>query len=256
MHDVSLVHRLGRRIRWELWVVRTRLKLRRAGIDLVVEAAGPPDWEAPPAVEVSRAEHLAGDRGTLTLRLGGLVHLGRGLVIEVASGGSGTAAFGNESYVQGNVRLTLFDGSVTLGDRAHLRQGTVVRCSGGDVRLGELSQLGAYTVVHSARRVWLGDRVQCAEHCSFVDSDHVHDGSDTWVLAQPVTTGEVVLGDNVILGAGARVLRDARIAKNAFVAAGAVVLAGDHPESSLLAGIPARVVRDLRTAGDRVSPTP
>jgi acetyltransferase-like isoleucine patch superfamily enzyme len=229
--------------------------LRRSGIRLVAEIAGTPGWETLPAVEVSRAEHLAGESGVLTLRLGGMVHLGRDLVIEMARGGSGTVDLGEHSYVQGNVRLTVFGGSVVLGPRAHLRQGVVVRCSGGDVRLGELSQLGDYTVVHCARRIDLGDYVQCAEHCSFVDSDHVHDGSDTWVLAQPVTVGEVLLGDNVILGGGARVLRDAHIAKNSFVAAGAVVLAGDHPESSLLAGIPARVVRTLAPGGEAVAPT-
>ena len=237
---------MARKLRWWSWVTTQRIRLRRQGVDLVVEARGTPTFDTPPSIELTHDGYeRTGGRYRLTLRLGFETHLGRNLVLEVRECGSGLLELADRAFLQGNVRIVLFDGEVHLGERAWLREGVVVRCSGGTVRLGRHSQLGAHCVVHCARSVVLHDFSQVAEHCSFVDSDHVHDGSDTWVLEQPVRTGEVSFGPNSIAGGGVRFLRDSHVGANSAVAAGSVVLAGRHPASSLLVGAPARVARSL-----------
>lgn len=57
------------------------------------------------------------------------------------------------------------------------------------------------------------------------------------------------IGEGTWLGARSTILGGARIGAGSVVAAGALVLPGDYPANSLLAGVPARVVKEL-PAGD------
>lgn len=55
--------------------------------------------------------------------------------------------------------------------------------------------------------------------------------------------------DNCVVGMNATVLNGSHIKKNSIVAAGAVVTEGKiFPESSLIMGVPARVVRELENS--------
>jgi len=56
---------------------------------------------------------------------------------------------------------------------------------------------------------------------------------------------EIVIGDNVWVGANCTILKGAKIGNGCIVAAGSVVIRGEYPERSLLAGNPARVVKEL-----------
>ena len=56
-----------------------------------------------------------------------------------------------------------------------------------------------------------------------------------------------IIGDNVQFGTDCRVLGDVRIGNNVLIGANAVVIR-DVPENSVVAGVPARVIRK---AGDR-----
>ena len=60
----------------------------------------------------------------------------------------------------------------------------------------------------------------------------------------------MVVEDDVLIGANAVVLEGVRVGKNSVVAAGAVVIE-DVPEGVVVAGCPARVIKqkDERTAG-------
>jgi acetyltransferase-like isoleucine patch superfamily enzyme len=55
----------------------------------------------------------------------------------------------------------------------------------------------------------------------------------------------IVIGDNVWIGTRVLILKGARIGSNSVIAAGAVVVAGEYPPNSLIAGNPARVVKQL-----------
>lgn len=57
--------------------------------------------------------------------------------------------------------------------------------------------------------------------------------------------GEVILGDNVWIGAGSFILRDTHIGNGSVVAAGSVVK-GYFGSNILIAGNPARVVKNLK----------
>jgi acetyltransferase-like isoleucine patch superfamily enzyme len=65
----------------------------------------------------------------------------------------------------------------------------------------------------------------------------------------------VSIGDGSWLGHGAVVLPGSRIGKHVVIAAGAVVAGIDVPDLSVVAGVPARVVRKY-VAGEGWVPVP
>jgi 2,3,4,5-tetrahydropyridine-2-carboxylate N-succinyltransferase/tetrahydrodipicolinate N-acetyltransferase len=60
----------------------------------------------------------------------------------------------------------------------------------------------------------------------------------------PAQAGPVAVGEGAFIGAHATLLAGVKVGARAFVAAGSVVTT-DVPERSLVAGVPARVVRRL-----------
>jgi acetyltransferase-like isoleucine patch superfamily enzyme len=65
------------------------------------------------------------------------------------------------------------------------------------------------------------------------------------VYASNFPSAPIVIGSDVWIGANATILKGVHIGSGSIVAAGAVVLGGTYPERCVLAGNPARVVRQL-----------
>lgn len=58
-------------------------------------------------------------------------------------------------------------------------------------------------------------------------------------------TTQPILGNNILIGAGAKILGPIKIGDNCIIGANAVVVS-DMPENSVIGGIPARVLRNVR----------
>ena len=86
------------------------------------------------------------------------------------------------------------------------------------------------------------------------DQNHGYEDPDVPIGRQFPVNRTVSIGAGLSLGAGAIVLPGARIGRNAVVAAGSVVR-GDIPDHCVVAGVPARVIRE-HTAADWQSPGP
>ena len=99
--------------------------------------------------------------------------------------------------------------------------------------------------MHCERAITVGSHAALAERVTILDSDHGADGSDAWVLAQPLLVDPVEVGDNVLIGANVTLLRGARVGRNAVVAAGAVVVGGEYPAGWLMGGMPAKPLKSL-----------
>ena len=112
-------------------------------------------------------------------------------------------------------------------------------------RPGAVLEIGSRTFVNQGasivaeREIRIGEDVRIGDLVGVYDSNH-----HALEQGTPVETAPVVIGDNVWLARGAVVLPGVSIGRNSVVAAGAIVTA-DVPESVLVAGNPARVVREL-----------
>jgi acetyltransferase-like isoleucine patch superfamily enzyme len=127
-------------------------------------------------------------------------------------------------------------GPLTLGDdvRIRLEPGAAMRFGGA--RREGASGITARSVVLAHERLEVGEDALVSWDTFLTDSDGHSVGG------RPFTT-PTTIGDHVWIGAGAKVLRGARIGDGSIVAAGAVVLAGDYPARSVLAGVPATIVK-------------
>jgi maltose O-acetyltransferase len=95
----------------------------------------------------------------------------------------------------------------------------------------------------------LGGRVSIGHACDIAPDVLFHCGShrigDPKRRAGAGYSGEINIGSGTWIGSRATLLAGVEVGAGCIVAAGAVVTAGTYPAQSLLAGVPARVVRRL-----------
>lgn len=125
------------------------------------------------------------------------------------------------------------------------------------------AHLAPYLYPFSPERLLIGKFCQIASGVQFIttSANHRYDGISTFPFmvfgggdaagrpSMPVPGRDTVIGHDVWIGTGATILPGARIGHGVIVGAGAVV-AGDVPAYTVVAGNPARVVRqrfDART---------
>ena len=120
---------------------------------------------------------------------------------------------------------------VTIGDNAVIMMGAVINI--GAV-IGEGTMIDMGTI--------LGGRATVGKHC------HIGAGTVLAGVVEPASATPVIIDDDVMIGANAVVLEGVHVGKSAVVAAGAVVVE-DVPEGAVVAGVPARVIkqRDEKT---------
>jgi carbonic anhydrase/acetyltransferase-like protein (isoleucine patch superfamily) len=244
MGAVDSVRAARQRALFALFAARTRRTLGHMGATLEIDA--------PHGVELASLPHLEltdwGKEGDarLTLRIGSNVRFGRDVVFEVYPGATSVVEIGDDSELGDMTRVQLRGGALRLGPRTRVRSFVVLKCDGEIVTGGD-NEISYGAIFHSAERIALGERTGIAERVSIVDSDHVADGTDTHFYNTPLRRGPVVIEDNVFVAAGAVLTRGTHIQRNSVVGAGAVITgAPEFPPGSLIAGAPARVVRQLQ----------
>ncbi len=122
---------------------------------------------------------------------------------------------------------------VSIGKNAVIMMGAVINI-GAVVGEGTMIDMGAI----------LGGRATVGARC------HVGAGAVLAGVIEPASAKPVVVEDDVLIGANAVVIEGVRIGAIAVVAAGSVVLE-DVPPNMVVAGVPARVIKekDAQTTG-------
>ena len=227
--------------RFRLWAAHLDVELRRRGGRLVLDAPHGLRFDAPPHLKVVMEGE--GD-GTLTLRIGRNVTIGRNVLLEVWAAGTNALELDDDSYILDGVRVMLRSGRIVLGPRSNLRDYVQVK-SQGDLVLGNEVSVCYGSVIHCTERIELHDLVGTGERVTMIDSEKRHDGSDTHFLRQPLRVDPVIVGRNTFVAANAVITHGSRIGPNAVVAAGAVLTGGDYPGGHIIAGAPASAVKQL-----------
>jgi acetyltransferase-like isoleucine patch superfamily enzyme len=188
----------------------------------------------------------------------------RGLLYRLILHMDGVAA------IEKNVRLR-FAGNITLGHGAYLDENSYLHATPGGIRIGANtivmhgavlhvynfrhmpqsqitigrdSLIGEYTVIRGQGGVTIGDRVYTSPFTQIIAVNHVFDDPARPFVEQGITAEGIVVEDDVWLGANVVVTDGVRIGKGAVVAAGAVVTR-DVPPHTVVAGVPARVIKEI-----------
>ncbi|MBM6779248.1 2,3,4,5-tetrahydropyridine-2,6-dicarboxylate N-acetyltransferase [Collinsella tanakaei] len=120
---------------------------------------------------------------------------------------------------------------VEIGDNAVIMMGAIINI-GARIGAGSMIDMGAV----------LGGRATVGKNC------HIGAGTVLAGVIEPASATPVIIDDNVMIGANAVVLEGIHVGEGAVVAAGAVCVE-DVPAGAVVAGVPARVIkqRDEKT---------
>lgn len=137
-----------------------------------------------------------------------------------------------------------------IGLGATVQSGCLIHCGGldwsagaGRVRLGARSYIGHHCVLYGSGGIEIGDDVLIGPGVIVTSQGHTFEGRSTPIRAQAHKFAPVRIGQDAWIGAGAMVLPGVVVGEGAVVAAGSVV-AADVPAFHMVAGVPARVVRE------------
>ena len=133
-------------------------------------------------------------------------------------------------------------GRVELGRWSWLGHGTKIRCHEGVVSIGAKTVLGQECTISAYQHVSIGRECVIADRVMLIDFDHGVVDVDRPTRLQGIYKRDVRVGHNVWIGYGACILRGVTIGDNAIIGTSAVVTK-DVPANSVVAGIPARVIR-------------
>lgn len=122
----------------------------------------------------------------------------------------------------------------------------------GQPTIGESTWIGAFTLIDGRGGLTIG------RGCDISSGAHVLTHSSAWRCVSErrysrVDEAATVIEDYVFVGENATILKGCRVGHHSIVAAGAVVLEDTViPPYSLVAGVPARIVRSIRDDVERL----
>ncbi len=118
----------------------------------------------------------------------------------------------------------------------------------GRIEIGDHFYCNRYAMINACDRIVIGSRVQIGPFVYIADFDHDLISRLDRPFHRPVATwAPVKIEDEVWVGAHAVVLKGVTIGRRSVVAAGAVVTRNVPPDT-VVAGVPARVIKNLSSA--------
>jgi acetyltransferase-like isoleucine patch superfamily enzyme len=162
---------------------------------------------------------------------------------------------GHRAYLDRGVYIHACPGGVEIGPGTLVMYGAVLHVYNfrdlphAGIRIGRDCLVGEYCVIRGPGGVTIGDRVYLSPGVHIYSSNHIFSDPERPFIEQGVTTEGVTIEDECWIGANSVILDGVTIGRRSVVAAGAVVTQSVPPHV-LVAGVPARVVRDLRRRGD------
>ncbi|MCT7377636.1 acyltransferase [Chelativorans salis] len=145
------------------------------------------------------------------------------------------ASMADTAYVAAEARI--FTDRLVMGERSWIAGHALVR---GDVEFGAHCTVNPYACISG--KVVCGDGVRIASLVSIVGFNHGFEDPDRPIHTQPHEARGITIEDDVWIGANAVVVDGVTIGRGAVIAAGAVVTK-DVPEMTIVAGVPAKIVR-------------
>jgi galactoside O-acetyltransferase len=160
------------------------------------------------------------------------IHLGSNVVIS--------------EYCVLDARTVTSNQVLTLGDDVILSNNVMVSCKDGEVSIGARTGIGAQTIIQSTNQcpVSIGEDVMIGPRCYLVGGGNYNiDRLDIPMNQQGIKqdTGAHLASD-VWLGANVSILGGVHVAAGSIAAAGSVVTRS-VPARSIVAGVPAKVIK-------------
>ncbi len=129
-----------------------------------------------------------------------------------------------------------------LGNYSVVESYACINNAVGDVIIGDHTRIGLHNTIIGP--VTIGSYVNLAQGITITALNHNFTDTNKRIDEQGVSTNPVVIEDDIWIGANAVVLPGVSIGTHSVVAAGAVVTK-DVPPHSLVAGVPAKIIKQI-----------
>lgn len=129
-----------------------------------------------------------------------------------------------------------------LGDYSVIESFCCINNAVGDVIIGDHTRVGLHNTIIGPVRI--GNHVNLAQGITVTALNHNFQDSGRKIDEQGITTVPVRIEDDIWIGANAVILPGVTIGQHSVVAAGAVVTK-NVPPHSLVAGVPAKIIRQI-----------
>jgi acetyltransferase-like isoleucine patch superfamily enzyme len=130
----------------------------------------------------------------------------------------------------------------SLGDYSVIESFACINNAVGDVIIGDHTRVGLHNTIIGP--VEIGSHVNLAQGITVTALNHNFSDANKRIDEQGVSTSPVTIEDDVWIGANAVILPGVTIGEHCVVAAGAIVTK-DVPPHSLVAGVPAKVIKKI-----------
>lgn len=157
--------------------------------------------------------------------------------------------------VSPKARIDPRSGRITMMDNCVIAPYAVIQ---GNVSLGSNCSVNAFSLLvgygtreDEVGKITVGNNVRIAAHVMIVAANHIYRDPDKNICEQGMERKSVTIGDDVWIAGNANILAGVTIGKGAVIAAGAVVTK-DVPPYSVVAGVPARVIKMRGQNGESV----
>lgn len=130
----------------------------------------------------------------------------------------------------------------SLGDYSVIESFACINNAVGDVVIGDHTRIGLHNTVIGP--VKIGHHVNLAQGVTVTALNHNFKDANKRIDEQGINTAPVTIGDDIWIGANAVILPGVTIGNHSVVAAGAVVTK-DVPPRSLVAGVPAKEIKQI-----------
>ena len=156
----------------------------------------------------------------------------------------------NGVYLDQNTYLHACPQGIEIGENTIIMFGAVLHVynfrdlPNSGIRIGKDSLVGEYTVIRGQGGVEIGDRVYTSPFTQIIAVNHVFDDPDQPFIEQGITAEGIRIEDDVWIGSGAIITDGVLVGKGAVIAAGSVVTRDVEPHS-VVAGVPAKPIREI-----------
>lgn len=130
----------------------------------------------------------------------------------------------------------------SLGDYSVIESFACINNAVGDVIIGDHTRVGLHNTIIGP--VTIGSHVNLAQGITVTALNHNFEDTNKRIDEQGISTNPVIIEDDIWIGANAVILPGVTIGHHSVVAAGAVVTK-DVPPHSLVAGVPAKIMKQI-----------
>ena len=143
---------------------------------------------------------------------------------------------------EGKIKIIKRNGYISIGKKVKTYPNVKFSVCGtkenkAELIIGNNVAIGDRTEIHTGSKIFIGNHTLISWDCCIIDRDY-HKISGSEEIIKPIEIGE-----NVWIGCRSLIMKGVKIGNGAVIAAGSVVTK-DVPEKALVAGNPAKIIKE------------